>query len=220
MIKLADYRTEKALPAEMRTPERIALAYAYDRQKKKFLERVKRVYIWADLDQVDDRNLDFLAVENRVPFYNTDLAPDIKRNLIKNSIYWHMKFGTRQAMEEVISAFCNDEKVVVEEWYIYGGEPFHFRVFINIEGKGINIDVEDLIKRINRYKRAAARLDSVDIKKVKRIGLYTASGKEVFVRLQVGINPYCKKVDKRIKTYTNSGNLRHIKINYHKGQVV
>ena len=33
MIKLEDYRTEKALPAEMRTPERIALSYAFDMQK-------------------------------------------------------------------------------------------------------------------------------------------------------------------------------------------
>ena len=54
MIKLADFPTWKAFPAEMRTPERIALAYAYDRQKQKFIERMKRVYIWADLDQVDD----------------------------------------------------------------------------------------------------------------------------------------------------------------------
>ena len=60
MIKLADYRTEKALPAEMRTPERIALSYAYDQQKKKFLERLQNVYIWADLENVDDSKLDFL----------------------------------------------------------------------------------------------------------------------------------------------------------------
>ena len=39
MIKLFDYKTWKAFPAEMRTPERIALAYAYDRQKQKFMER-------------------------------------------------------------------------------------------------------------------------------------------------------------------------------------
>ena len=89
MIKLVDFQTWKAFPAEMRTPERIALAYAYDRQKKKFIDRMKRVYIWADLDRVDDGKLDFLAVENRVLFYNTALAPDVKRSLIRNSIYWY-----------------------------------------------------------------------------------------------------------------------------------
>ena len=54
MIRLSDYRTETAFPAEMKTAERMALAYAYDRQKKLFLERLRRVYIWADLDNVDE----------------------------------------------------------------------------------------------------------------------------------------------------------------------
>ena len=45
MIKLADYRTENALPSEMKTPERIALSYAFDMQKKKYFDRVRRVYI-------------------------------------------------------------------------------------------------------------------------------------------------------------------------------
>lgn len=92
MIRLSDYRTETAFPAEMKTAERMALAYAYDRQKKLFLERLRRVYIWADLDNVDENKLDFLAVECRVLFYNSSLSPDVKRKLIQNSIYWYMKF--------------------------------------------------------------------------------------------------------------------------------
>ena len=35
----------------------------FDIQKKKFMERLRRVYIWADLDKVEDDKLDFLAVE-------------------------------------------------------------------------------------------------------------------------------------------------------------
>ena len=91
MIKLADYRTENALPSEMKTPERIALSYAFDVQKKKYFDRVRRVYIWADLESVSDDKLDFLAVENRVLFYSPSLAPSVKRNMIRNSIYWYMK---------------------------------------------------------------------------------------------------------------------------------
>lgn len=133
MIKLEDYRTEKALPAEMRTPERIALSYAFDMQKKKFMERMERVYIWADLEKVDDNKLDFLAVENRVLFYNTGLAPAVKRNLIRNSIYWYMKLGTRQAMEEMIDTVFGNENTSVEEWYTYAGDPFHFRIAVGTE---------------------------------------------------------------------------------------
>ena len=121
MIKLVDYRTENALPSEMKTPERIALSYAFDRQKKLYFDRVKRLYIWADLECVSDDKLDFLAVENRVLFYSPSLAPNVKRNLIRNSIYWYMKLGTRQAMEEMIDTVFGNENTSVEEWFSYAG---------------------------------------------------------------------------------------------------
>ena len=54
MISLHDYRTEDALPAEMKTPERLASCRVFDIQKKKFMERLRRVYIWADLDKVEE----------------------------------------------------------------------------------------------------------------------------------------------------------------------
>ena len=102
MIKLADYRTEDAFPSEMKTASRCAAAYAFDQEKKRILEAKKRVLIWASLENVPDDKLDVLAVENRVLFYNSGLDPSIKRQLIQNSIYWYMKLGTRQAMEEMI----------------------------------------------------------------------------------------------------------------------
>ena len=108
MISLHDYRTEDALPAEMKTPERLASCRVFDIQKKKFMERLRRVYIWADLDKVEDDKLDFLAVESRVLFYNTSLSPEIKRSLIRNSIYWYMKLGTSQAMTEMIDTVFGD----------------------------------------------------------------------------------------------------------------
>ena len=157
MIKLVDFQTWKAFPAEMRTPERIALAYAYDRQKKKFIDRMKRVYIWADLDRVDDGKLDFLAVENRVLFYNTALAPDVKRSLIRNSIYWYMKLGTRQAMEEMIDTVFGNENTSVEEWYTYAGEPFHFRIAVGTEVTQTSI--KDFLRYLKQVKNARSRFD-------------------------------------------------------------
>ena len=141
----------------MRTPERIALAYAYDRQKKKFIDRMKRVYIWADLDRVDDGKLDFLAVENRVLFYNTALAPDVKRSLIRNSIYWYMKLGTRQAMEEMIDTVFGNENTSVEEWYTYAGEPFHFRIAVGTEVTQTSI--KDFLRYLKQVKNARSRFD-------------------------------------------------------------
>ena len=179
MIKLADYQTWKAFPAEMRTPERIALAYAYDRQKKKFMERMKRAYIWADLDQVDDGKLDFLAVENRVLFYNTALAPDVKRRLIRNSIYWYMKLGTRQAMEEMIDTVFGNENTSVEEWYTYAGEPFHFRIAVGTEVTQTSI--KDFLRYLKQVKNARSCFDYMVFQNGITLTIYQVSEYQKFL---------------------------------------
>ena len=179
MIKLFDFNTWKAFPAEMRTPERIALAYAYDRQKQKFMERMKRVYIWADLDQVDDGKLDFLAVENRVLFYNTSLAPDVKRSLIRNSIYWYMKLGTRQAMEEMIDTVFGNENTSVEEWYTYAGEPFHFRIAVGTEVTQTSI--KDFLRYLKQVKNARSRFDYMVFQNGITLTIYQLSEYQKFI---------------------------------------
>ncbi len=179
MIKLADYRTEKALPAAMRTPERIALAYAFDMQKKKFIERMERVYIWADLEKVDDNKLDFLAVENRVLFYNTGLSPDVKRNLIRNSIYWYMKLGTRQAMEEMIDTVFGNENTSVEEWYTYAGEPFHFRIAVGTEVTQTSI--KDFLRYLKQVKNARSRFDYMVFQNGITLTIYQLSEYQKFL---------------------------------------
>lgn len=157
MISLYDYRTEDALPAEMRTPERLATCRAFDAQKKKYIERTKRVYIWADLENVADDKLDFLAVENRVLFYSTNLPPETKRSLIRNSIYWYMKLGTSQAMTEMIDTVFGNKNTSVEGWYTYSGEPYHFRIAVGTEVT--TTSVKEFLNYLNKVKNARSRFD-------------------------------------------------------------
>lgn len=159
MIKLVDYRTENALPSEMKTPERIALSYAFDRQKKRYFDRVNYLYIWADLECVPDDKLDFLAVENRVLFYSPSLAPSVKRNLIRNSVYWIMKIGTRQVMKEVIATYYPNDETNLTEWYKYNGQPYHFRIeTTSILDEDCYDDLKQLVFKI---KNARSRLDQI-----------------------------------------------------------
>lgn len=157
MISLHDYRTEDALPAEMKTPERLASCRAFDIQKKNFIDRLRRVRIWADLDSVEDDKLDFLAVESRVLFYNTSLPPETKRSLIRNSIYWYMKLGTSQAMTEMIDTVFGDKNTSVEEWYTYAGKPFHFRIAVGTEVTSTSIS--EFLYYLNKVKNARSRFD-------------------------------------------------------------
>lgn len=174
MIKIADYPTENALPTEMKTPERIALSYSFDRQKKKYFDRVHHVYIWADLESIPDDKLDFLAVENRVLFYDHSFAPEIKRSLIKNAIYWHMRMGTSRIADEVImTCYPNDETCLVE-WYKYNGDPYHFR----IETTAVLEDdcYSELKRLLFKVKNARSRFDQIRTMRHIHSTFYTSAG--------------------------------------------
>lgn len=216
MIKLADYESAKAFPAEMRTPERIALAYAFDRQKKKFIQCMDRAYIWADLEKVEERYLDALAVENRVLFYDGTLASDVKRNLIRNYLYWHIKLGTRGALEEIINIIFDNKNTSIEEWQEYGGEPYHFRVLVDPGKNNLQVDMEDIIYKINLYKRAVARLDGVWIRKFRKVRLYLSVKKEMLVEVEVKPDPYVKNLEGNITLSVRAGNFRFVKACYPK----
>lgn len=178
MIKLIDYHTENALPYEMKTPERKSLSYAFDKQKEKFINKLTRAYIWAQLESVSDDKLDMLAVENRVLLYNSDLSPDIKRNLIANSIYWQTKLGTREAMEEMLDTFFDGEESKIIEWYEYGGEPYHFN--IKTTASISDDDFSELRDMIDSVKNARSRLDSIETVRKAMFNSYIAS--QIFTR--------------------------------------
>lgn len=189
MIKLVDYKTENALPSEMKTPERIALSYAFDKQKKRYIDRLIRVRIWSDLESVEDDKLDFLAVENRVLFYNSDLSPEVKRSLIRNSIYWYMKLGTRQAMEEMIDTVFGNENTSIEEWYTYAGEPFHFRIAVGTEVTQTSIS--EFLRYLNRVKNARSRFDYMVFQNGITLNIYQISEYRKFVYTFCGDGTEC-----------------------------
>lgn len=178
MIKLVDYRTEDAFPSEMKTASRCAVAYAFDQEKKRILEAKKRVLIWASLENVPDDKLDVLAVENRVLFYNSGLETAIKRQLIQNSIYWYMKLGTRQAMEEMIDIVFQNDNSSVEEWYTYAGEAFHFRIAV-----GTNVSqtsITEFLRYLNTVKNARSRFDYLVFQNGTTLFLYPKSDYQSF----------------------------------------
>lgn len=216
MIRLADYKTEKAFPDEMKTPQRISLAYAFDMQKKKFIESMECAYIWADLEKVEERHLDALAVENRVLFYDSALSVDVKRNLIRNYLYWHIKLGTRGALEEIINIIFDNKNTAVEEWNEYGGEPYHFRVLVDPGKNNLQVDMEDMIYKINLYKRAAARLDGVWIRKFRKEKLYISIKKEFFVEEEIKPIPYAKSVEGKTAVCISTCDFRYVEAHYHK----
>ncbi len=84
-----------------------------------------------------------------------------KRALIKNAIKLHKYRGTKAAIINALEVLNLDANI--QEWFEYGGEPFLFRVFINLE---TNFD-DELEKRIvnviNAHKNVRSWLERLTI---------------------------------------------------------
>ena len=68
------------------------------------------------------------------------LSETEKRNLIKSSIKMHRYKGTKYALEEIFKTL----NIVgnIEEWFNYGGDPYHFKVILQVFNRSINKETE------------------------------------------------------------------------------
>jgi phage tail P2-like protein len=132
-----------------------------------------------DLEKVAADSID-LATPNRF-VHNPDLAPvnilpwmawavsvddwsdswseEIRRNVIKASVEVHRRKGTIGALKKALEAF-NYTNVKVEEWFSYGGNPYCFKVSLEIVDVGFDFSIIGEIERIiKNTKNARSHLE-------------------------------------------------------------
>ena len=144
-------------PANLKDARTKAFMYACDKQIKKLIERTEKVKVWCAVESVDEKYLDYMAADSRTLFYNSSLAPDVKRKLIANSQYWYMKLGTSAAMEEMINIVFQNNDTSIEEWYSYAGEAFHFRIAVS--SAVTTVEMSEFLKYVNEVKNARSIID-------------------------------------------------------------
>ena len=82
-----------------------------------------------------------------------------KRELVKNSIRLHRTKGTKYAIEEVLRIVGFEGEI--QEWYDYGGHPYHFKIKIT-SYKGLDEGILRRLKSlIKEYKNARSFLEDL-----------------------------------------------------------
>lgn len=160
MINLYESELIDILPDNLKSDMHIqAFCYAFDKQIRKIIDRSKRLEIWSNLYDVDERLLDYLAAELRTQYYSPDLDVDVKRKFVSNTLIWYQKAGTVAAVQELVETLFEEGKIA--EWYDYGGLPHHFKV------KVVNPLIDDnnlknFYNIIKQVKRKTAILDAFE----------------------------------------------------------
>jgi phage tail P2-like protein len=155
---LFDVDFTRMLPPPLKTDEAmltLAKTIAAELQNTAHLSR--RNIIYANFDELPESLVDILAYDFHVDWYEYDYPLDAKRQLVKDSVRAHKRLGTVYAIKTAIgSVYPNTE---IEEWFQYDGEPFHFRIILDVTHSKATAQYSQIIRTLQHYKRLSAHLD-------------------------------------------------------------
>lgn len=163
MIKLTDARLTDALPKTLaEQPWVQALAEASRKMRRRVMAYADRTRLFCDIGEASEEALDALAVELQTPLYKNDYPLTVKRQIIKNSMLYYIRSGTRGAIEELLADIYQGAEL--EEWFEYGGKPNYFRVAIDISRTTVPVaemTPAELESWLYSVKRASSALESL-----------------------------------------------------------
>lgn len=160
-MKLSDLEFIKLLPHFMRDDDAVkGLATGIDSIIPGLTAKIEKLSTWDRIDDLTEAELDDLAWELNILWYDTGAPIEVKRNIVRDSDKVYKKLGTKWAVENVINTYFGDG--YVEEWFQYGGDPGRFRVYSSNPTLNESKFVE-FLNLLNKVKRASSQLDGVFI---------------------------------------------------------
>lgn len=158
-MKLNDIEFIRLLPQFMRDDDAVrGLAAGIDAIIPSLSSSIETLSTWDHIDDLSETELDDLAWELNILWYDYNAPIAIKRDLVRNSDKVWKHIGTKWAVENVIKSYFGNG--YIEEWFEYGGEPGRFRV--NSSNPSINADqLTAFLNILGKVKRASAKLDTI-----------------------------------------------------------
>jgi P2-related tail formation protein len=174
MIELQQGELHGLLPPNFKEDKEVrAVCYALDRLLLEFYDRVRLTYTWAAVRMAGHELLDYLAAELRTPFYSASLDLDLKRSMVANTFIWYSKLGTKEVIEEVVTAVFGTADV--DEWFEYGGDPYFFR--IRTEGRiRSQEEYSDFLRLLYFLKNTRSWLEKITLLREAERRMYVGHG--------------------------------------------
>ncbi|MGL6063835.1 MAG: phage tail protein I [Fusobacteriaceae bacterium] len=171
--------------------------------QKHIVNNIKKLVLMDRIEELENFEIDLLAIELHVDFYEITLELEEKRNLVKKTFELHMAKGTRESVQDVLDIFFSESKII--EWFEYGGENGTFKIQISDSSVDHN-NTKRILNMINSYKRASQHLEGLEFVAInsKKISIF-------------GINfNFSHKLDKRKyrKQSKDFGETKYFSSNY------
>ena len=177
------------VPEFMRNDEAVqGLAAAVNELIQDPAKKINTVRVWDQIDQLDDAQLDELAYELDIDWYNASLPIENKRSIIKMADLIHSRRGTKWAVEHLISAYFVDG--FIREWHeddYVDPKPFHFSVYTT--HRNVTDELMQEFKSLAKVAMSVrSRMDSVNFSDTygSRIVVGSRSGAHFFTSKKCG----------------------------------
>lgn len=170
MVKLYDSNITDILPEVLSDNANVqALGYAIKKATQRLIDFCQNISIYAAIDTVPEQVLDLLAIEFNTQYYDDTMDVKLKRSLVKNTLNWYMYTGTAAAVMELVeSVFGSGE---IEEWFEYGGEPYHFRIHtFNVTSTDEMIQLAENL--VNSVQNVRSHLEEVIVEIIESMTMY------------------------------------------------
>lgn len=126
-MKIEDLKLDRLIPPYISEDKDFqGIIYALEKEIKRISELNNLIMLYLNIDMLEEHILDELAWQFNIPEYDKGFDIDIKRSLIKDCMSIHHRRGTVSAVKEVAEKIFGN--ATIQEWFEYGGEPYHFKV--------------------------------------------------------------------------------------------
>ena len=143
--------------------------------KKHIIENIKYLVFYDRIQTMSERELDIVANELHVDFYDYSMSIEEKRKSCLQSFAIHSIKGTPASIIKVLNIFFKDPKLL--EWYEYGSAPGRFKVQLD---EIVHNNFKELTKRIKDSKKASQHLEVIDLKCERQQRLIQQKGFETY----------------------------------------
>lgn len=160
-MKLGTLEFIRLLPSFMRGDMAVlGLAEGIDQIIPSLSDSIGLLTTWDHINELGEEELDELAWELNILWYDKSANLDTKREIVLNSDKVYRKLGTKWAVENVIQTYFGDG--YIREWFEYEGEPGHFRVY-STNPTLTNERLTEFLNILNKIKRHSSKLDEIFI---------------------------------------------------------
>lgn len=160
-VKLDTLEFIRLLPSFMRGDLAVlGLAGAMDEIVPPLTGSIGLLTTWDKINELGEDELDELAWELNILWYDKAANIETKRDVILNSDKVYRKLGTKWAVENVIQSYFGEG--YIREWFEYEGEPGHFRVY-STNPTVNNEQLTAFLNILDKIKRHSSKLDEIFI---------------------------------------------------------